>query len=196
MLDDTSQSLLERAKGNQQGAMCELLELIRPYVIIKAKSFGATQQADQEEIAQEVCRKVWVNLAEFRYQGKYSFRGWVSRITRNHASSFFSKRTKQTKLEQVANALGRNLSHVLTSPELELMDLEELHEVLWEYVKPSLNESHARIYDLMWRDKLTPTEAAERTGESSQFAANVRKRVYSKIRNLAWEKFGIQLLEI
>lgn len=196
MLQDTSVSFLGLVQSGDQEALREFLETIRPYVIAKAKQNGIGQTEEQEEVAQDVAILVWDKIASFEHRGKYTFRSWLSRITRNVSLNRIRKRILRQSHEETVRQLGTKLQKLFTNPEHELCDLIEFHQVLWAYVKPTLKESHALVYELMWQEKLSPSEAAVRAGVSPQSAANIKARVYAKIKNLAWSRFGIHLIEV
>ena len=83
LADDTSSSLLTRAKNRDTEAWMQLVRWIGPLILDWCRRAGL-QLADREEVSQQVLINIWRGLTAFRKdQPGHSFRGWVYTITRN-----------------------------------------------------------------------------------------------------------------
>lgn len=76
----TSTSLILRIQARDQIAWDRFARLYTPYVYGLCRS-GGLQKSDAEDVTQNVLRSVVVGIGSYQRTG--SFRGWISRITRN-----------------------------------------------------------------------------------------------------------------
>ncbi len=87
----TSSSLLDRARLNDQTAWKRIVELYAPLVYRWCRKSGL-QPSDAENVGQDVFFKVANGLAGFQHDdSKHTFRGWIRVITRNSILDYFKK---------------------------------------------------------------------------------------------------------
>src|SRR5262249_33444424 len=97
--DDTSLSLLERARRRDPGAWERLMALYRPLVLFWCSRAGL-YGPDAEAVSQEVFAAAAVGLPRFhRDQPGDTFRGWLRGITRNHVLLFRRRNSHQARAE-------------------------------------------------------------------------------------------------
>ena len=97
----TSASLLDRVRKQEPGAWELMCRIYTPLVYGWVRKAGL-QEADAEDVVQDIFQKVATKLDSFRYQQPQdSFRGWLWTITRNKVRDWY--RTRQT---QPLNAIG------------------------------------------------------------------------------------------
>ena len=85
---ETRISLIESAKRNEPEAWHHVLSLYSPLIAYWAWSKGVTCRHEQENISQEVFRRVFNKLDSFtKKDGRGSFRGWLRTITNNYIYS-------------------------------------------------------------------------------------------------------------
>lgn len=91
----TSQTLLERLRGNERDAWQAMVKLYTPLVYHWCGRGGVTG-ADAEDVLQEVFQAAATSLANFRRERPGdSFRGWLRGITKNRILMHFRRRGRQ-----------------------------------------------------------------------------------------------------
>jgi RNA polymerase sigma-70 factor (ECF subfamily) len=90
--DGTSLSLLEKARsGSDQAAWERLASLYEPLVIRWCRLDGF-QDADAEDLRQEVFMSVSRSLGEFQRGSQGSFRGWLHKIAKNKMHDLWERK--------------------------------------------------------------------------------------------------------
>jgi RNA polymerase sigma-70 factor (ECF subfamily) len=120
-----SQTLLERVRCQDQQAWSRLVHLFAPLVYDRCRSVGL-QEADANDVVQEVFIAVAKNIADFRRDRPGdSFRKWLSTITGNEIRDSFRRQAKRPRASGGTDAQLR-LAEI---PE-ETVDLSSLDEPL------------------------------------------------------------------
>lgn len=89
--DDTSRSLLIRARSNDQEAWRRLVDLYSPLVAHWCQQWGVST-ADMPDLVQEVFSAVAPGLATFRHERPGgTFRGWLRAIAQNKVRDHFRR---------------------------------------------------------------------------------------------------------
>ncbi len=89
-------TLLQRARNlDDSYAWTELIEAYKRYIYVIIRSMNINQ-ADTDDLMQQVTLLLWENLSSFEYRpGKSKFRHWISRITKNVVLNFIRSQKRQ-----------------------------------------------------------------------------------------------------
>lgn len=92
---ETRASLLIRMRHHDDAeAWAEFLEIYQPLIRQMARRYGL-QDADATEVTQEVLTRVAKAVADWETSGRQgSFRGWLSRVTKNLVIQYFRDRRR------------------------------------------------------------------------------------------------------
>jgi RNA polymerase sigma factor (sigma-70 family) len=92
---ETRASLLIRIRHHDDAeAWAEFLEIYQPLIRQMARKFGL-QDADSTEVTQEVLTRVAKTVEHWETTGRQgSFRGWLSRVTKNLVIQYFRDRRR------------------------------------------------------------------------------------------------------
>lgn len=88
---ETSLSLLDRAKTNDQEAWARLVNLYSGAIYVRCRSKWKLPAADAQLISQDVFTIIAKKLTDFNRQRTGSFRSWVRTITDNHCKDIIKK---------------------------------------------------------------------------------------------------------
>lgn len=188
--DDTSFTLLQRVKVNDQDAWQTLVQLYSPLVYHWCVVDAQLSAEDGADVMQVVFRSVAKSISKFhRDREGDTFRGWLRVITRNRIRNFLRDNARhptptggpwqQLKLEQVpapaqdeSDAIEQGL---IIRQALVLMK-ENFHESTW------------RAFWLLVVDQLTTEEIAQQLDTTVQA---VRQSCYRVRRRLRVELAGL-----
>ncbi len=126
----TPPSLLQRALEKDAEAWRNLLAWARATVLDCCRRAGL-QNADYQEVSQEVSLRVSKNLAAF--VRRTSFRAWVRAITHNCINDLFRSRAQGNKV--LAEYLAQQPPTVGTDPSSDADDRESAAQLLVEQMK-------------------------------------------------------------
>jgi RNA polymerase sigma factor (sigma-70 family) len=157
----TSLSLMEtlRVTPRDAEAWDRFVRRYRPKIYGWCRAYGL-QEADAEDVAQEVISKLAQKMASFRYDQTRSFRAWLKTVTQHALCDLVSSRSR---------AVGSLSAHVLDNIEARA-DLERrIEEILnRELLDLAIGKVRARVAHVTWEafrltafDGRTGAEAAE-----------------------------------
>lgn len=140
------------------------------------------QEADVQDVTQDILLKLAKQFERFEYDPSKSFRKWLRTVTQHALSDFESSRKKRG--ETVADELLQRLE---TRQELldrlsEVFDLEVL-SVARTRVESSIESLHWRVFLLSVDDAMTGSDVAEQTGMSVANVYKIKSRVQKQIRD-------------
>lgn len=184
--DNTSLSLLQRARGDDQAAWQTMVTVYGP-IIEKWCLRAGVSRNDLNDLTQEVFRRVVSNLKDFRRdQTGQSFRGWLRTISlnlvRNHFRNLSGKPRAQggsehlLSLEQVSECV---------EGESEQDVRQERGEILDRALRIIKNDFEVDTWSVFWRTVIDgePTESvATSTGKNSKAIRQARTRVLKRLR--------------
>lgn len=183
---DTRKSLLASLNDSAaESAWNEFVVLYRPLIIRVARAKGV-QDADAEDLAQEVLTRVERSVGSFESQGPGSFRRWLSQVTRNLVINFLTRNKElngtgdsnvQSLLRQHADV--GNQTGTLFDFELRRIRFQQAAEVVSEQVARSIWQCF-----FLTAVKDEPVAAVAKKLNKSEGAVRVaRCRVLAKIRS-------------
>jgi RNA polymerase sigma factor (sigma-70 family) len=160
----TSLSLMEtlRQRPKDAEAWDRFVKRYRPKIYGWCRTWGL-QEADSEDVAQDVISKLTQKMAHFRYDQSRSFRAWLKTITQHALSDLIASRSR---------AVGSQSMPMLETVEARA-DLErrieeifnrELLEIAVAKVRPRVAAATWEAFRLMAFDGRTGAEVAEQLG--------------------------------
>jgi RNA polymerase sigma-70 factor (ECF subfamily) len=179
----TSQTLLERARRQDEQAWRGLLHLYGPLVLRWCAHRGVVGP-DADDLSQEVFQAVAARLADFRRDRPGdTFRGWLRNITRNKLADYFRRRQGQPQAQGGSDA-QRQLQDVAKPelPEDSATDLGELYHRALELVK---GEFEVRSWQAFWRTVVegqATDEVAADLGVTPAAVRKARSRILLRLR--------------
>src|SRR6266851_1629818 len=147
----TSLTLLERVRANDADAWARLVRLYTPLVRYWC-SRGGLQDADTDDVVQEVFRAALSGMADFRHDRPGdTFRGWLRGITRNLLALHFRQRGRQPPAVGGSDAFVR-LQEVPDTPTLlpdddSHAEVQGLYRRALELVRGEFEE---RTWQMFW----------------------------------------------
>lgn len=183
---ETRQSLLVRLNDpTQSEAWSEFVEIYEPLIYRVARGRGL-QHADAQDMTQEVLSIVGRSISSFDPDaGSGSFRGWLSRITRNLVINFLT-RGKETPGS--GDSAVQHLLHQTPSGDDETQTLfliQRQREVFrWaaDRIRSQFSESTWQAFWLSGVESEPIEAVARRLGKSPGAVRIARCRVLAKLR--------------
>jgi RNA polymerase sigma-70 factor, ECF subfamily len=186
--EDTSSSLLARARKHDEVAWLRLAEWIGPFILAWCRRFSL-QDADCAEVAQNVLVRVWRALADFRKEKPGdSFRAWVRTITANGCRDFL--RTKRRR--PAAGPLGEHPGP--PEPEDDPREIQDMKRRALHLLVRDLMARHAedRGFLAFYRtqvDGLSTADAARELGLSDAAVRQHKCRWTARLREQLRDEF-------
>lgn len=184
----THHSLLVRLRNaDDQQAWNEFYAIYQPLIFRIARARGF-QDADASEVAQEVLLLVSRSIDTYQptHDGP-SFRGWLARITRNHALNRLRKKTPQTV---GGTSFHRRLENVAEQPKDAQQDEREFEyehrrqAFLWaaEQLRHRFSQVNWQAFWLTCVEGQAVADVAERLGISAGKVYVARCRVIARLK--------------
>ena len=180
----TSLTLMQQLRDNPRNAEAweTFLQTYGPRIDSWCRRWQL-QEADVQDVTQNILLKLARQFGRFEYNPAQSFRNWLRTVTENALKDFVEARNKKTastaapelvtSMEAQADLLTR-LS--------ESFDLELLAEAR-RRVKESVEDLHWQVFVTMVDDGLSGAEAARQSGVSVANAFAIKSRLQKMVRN-------------
>ncbi len=125
---NTRQTLIQRIQANHDDQSWEeFLRIYRPYIYAIIRNMNVFAD-DVEDLVQQVCIKLWKNIAGMELTASHRFRSWLSSVTINCVKDFFRKSARDA--ERIEKAAGdESLAHLRS---VDLPDVEQIALREWE----------------------------------------------------------------
>lgn len=166
--------------SNDADAWEQFSEIYEPFIFRMARTRGL-QDADARDLTQEVLVRVANSVRHWEpNRNKGTFRGWLSRITRNVVVDFLRSNSRKIRSTEF-------VGDVAACPESELYDLELRKQAfVWasNKVKHTFQEPTWRAFWLTAVEEKTTQQAADETGLSTGAVYVARSRVMAKLRQI------------
>lgn len=189
----TSLSLLTRARDRNREAWDHLHYLYSPLVEHWCRSWGV-QEADAEDLCQDVFRMVAAHLESFRRDRPGdTFRGWLRVIARRKFLDHCRRRENQPRAE------GGSEAHLLLQqiPEPPLADeddppeqIKDLHQRALVLVRSQFEE---RTWNAFWRcavEGQSPGDVGSDMGMTPTAVRQAKSRVLRRLKEELGELLG------
>lgn len=182
----TRVSLILRLRQPEDAtAWQEFVEIYQPLVFRLARSRGL-QEADALDLTQEVLCKVAGAVNRWDPDpNRGSFRGWISRITRNLVVQFLRSKNRQPLTSDDSSIEQLIQSSPALSPESELFDLEYERQVFAWAADKIRDSFQPKSWQAFWSTAVEnrPVETvADELGMTTGAVYIARSRVMARLR--------------
>ena len=193
---DTRISLIESAKRNEPDAWQHVLHLYSPLITYWAWKKGVTCPHEQENIVQEVFRRVFHKLDTFaKKEGQGSFRGWLRTITHNF---IYSNQLGKVRLKSVGgsdwqlylNQIPRDepgLSSILDSVDDDPSGSVEtglIFRMIMDWVKNEYSSTQTRAFTSVVIDERPARDVAQDLEITVNVVYQTKCRILARIREV------------
>jgi RNA polymerase sigma-70 factor (ECF subfamily) len=187
---DTSKTLLQRLRANDDEAWRVMVQLYTPLVRHWAIR-GGVRGPDVEDVAQEVLQAAATNMQNFRReQPGDSFRGWLRGITRNMVLQHFRRSGRNPRASGGTDALVQlqEVADAATPDEEEdpVEELDGLRRRALELVRSEFEESTWRAFWMTVVEGRAPADIASEMGVTPTAIRMAKSRVLRRLK----ETFG------
>ncbi|MEL6108549.1 MAG: sigma-70 family RNA polymerase sigma factor [Planctomycetota bacterium] len=141
------------------------------------------QEADVQDVTQNILLKLAKQFGRFEYDPGRSFRSWLKTVTESALRDFASARGKQNALTSVQEVLEtKEARRDLLDRLAESYDLEILAAAR-DRVQSLVDPIHWEVFRLMADESISGAEAASQSGVSIANAFAIKSRIQKMIRN-------------
>jgi RNA polymerase sigma factor (sigma-70 family) len=180
---DTRASLLLRLQQpDDERAWQEFVEIYQPLIERLAIRYGL-QSADAQDISQEVLARVAKAIPEWEHDpARGSFRGWLTRVTRNLAIEQFRTRARRP----LTNPESGQLEQFQRDAD-SIFQLEQQRELFGWAARKARDQFVPTTWQAFWLtavEQQSPSEVAEQLGLSTGAVYIARSRVMARLREL------------
>lgn len=179
----TRVTLLGRLRDGDERAFREFCdvygELIRRY-----SQAHLVQDAEQDDLVQQVFLNLIEYLPSFRYNPSGSFRAYLRQVVRNCAAQIVAKRIRRREVpwDDAGSYAEQLLADDVAAPLWE-QEWERAHySRALRRLEASLNEKHFRIFDAVARMGRAPSRAAVEHSTSVVNVYQIKRRGLSMMR--------------
>ncbi len=184
-LPETRHSLLLRlAEPCDLTAWQDFLQTYEPVIMRLAMRRGL-QLSDAQDLCQEVLTRVAKTAESWNPDSqRWSFRGWLTKVTRNLVVDHFRKQQRQpaTPGETLIHRMDERAANV---PPNELFDIEERRQIFLRAAESARSGFSQNTWSAFWKtcvENHPPQSAADQLGLSVGAVYIARSRVLAKIR--------------
>ena len=186
LTDTTSETLLGRVSLSPSDtvAWARFVGVYGPRIHGWCRRWGL-QEADSEDVTQDVLLRMSQKLGTFTYDRSRSFRGWLRTLTQNALASFVADRKRRCAGSGDDRVLGLLQSVPARDDLMERLKTQFDAEIVAEACTRARQRVEPQTWDafqLMAQDGLTGDEAAARLGINVVTVFNAKSRVLKYIR--------------
>lgn len=185
-LQNTSLTLIERARAHDESAWTRIIGLYTPLVRTWCIRSGL-QENDADDLVQDVFRSALAGLDDFhRDRPGDTFRGWLRVITRNSLALYFRRKGRAPSARGGSEAFSKLLE--VSDPHVDLPDddspseLQELYRRALELVRAEFED---RTWQMFWQtvvDDRAPADVAMTFGVTPVAVRKAKSRVLHRLR--------------
>jgi RNA polymerase sigma-70 factor (ECF subfamily) len=185
-VDETRQSLLQRAQGGDEAAWKDLAELYRPLLHSWLRRQGAPI-SDLDDLIQEILLSAVRSLPSFSHSGQTgAFRSWLRTIACHRASDYWKARRREPAGADPAAALAQvEDSDSELSRQWDQEHDQYVLRCLLELVEQEFESSTVRAFRRLALEGASGAAVAEEIGMSVAATYVAKSRVLRRIRELA-----------
>jgi RNA polymerase sigma-70 factor (ECF subfamily) len=181
----TSLTLLERARANDRDAWSRVVSLYEPMVRLWCGRAGLSAE-DAEDVSQEVLASAAAGLAGFRRDRPGdTFRGWLRTITRNAVATYCRRHAGRARAEGGSAAWQRlqEVADPLAGPDAEeTAEVNRLYLRALEQVRCEFEERTWRAFWLTLIDGRSPALLVGELGMSAPAIRQAKSRVLRRLK--------------
>jgi len=171
--------------GADASAWPEFVRIYGPHVIHWCRAHGL-QDADAQDVSQDVLVKVWRQAASFRYDPSKTFRGYLRRVVLTSVCDWADQAKRRPQLAS-GGPVGRLLDDLPAREDL-VARLERAYDT--ELLATAMQEVEQRVEPHTWAafqmlalEHRSGAEVADRLGMQANTAYVARKKVQRMIRD-------------
>ena len=124
----TRQTLLERLRDRYDDSSWEeFIDTYRGYIFVVIRRMNI-DEADAEDLVQQVLLKLWEKLPDFSYDSKKRFRSFLATVTRNKVNDFI--RSRMAEISRMEKKAGESAIDSLQN--INVPDIEAIINKEWE----------------------------------------------------------------
>lgn len=188
-MNETRQSLLQRAQTGETDAWKDLVDLYRPLILAWLNRQGVPA-GDLEDLSQEVLLSVVRNLSSFRHSGhRGAFRTWLRTIVCRRTADYW--RTLDADTLARGGSGATTALQQIADPDSELnRQWDEEHDryvlrCLLKLVEEEFEPLTLQVFRRLALDGASGAEAAQELGLSVAAVYVAKSRVLARIRQEA-----------
>jgi RNA polymerase sigma factor (sigma-70 family) len=188
-IPETRASLLIRVRDPaDQAAWHEFVEIYRPVILRVARQKGM-QEADAEDVAQDVLAAVAKAVEQREHDPRRAkFRTWFNRVAQNAILNALTRRRQDRGSGDSALLAVLNQHESHTGPDSDLLRLEYRREVFRRAVRQVRKEFHQATWDAFWLTavegravEVVAEELAKNPGAVYAARSRVIRRIQEKV---------------
>jgi RNA polymerase sigma factor (sigma-70 family) len=188
---ETRQSLLIRVRDPaDQAAWREFVEIYRPIILRLARHKGM-QEADADDVAQQVLLAIAKAVEERQYDPKRAkFRTWLHRVAHNAILNALTRARPDRGSGDSATLAALHQHRSPTGPDSDLLRLEHRREVFRWAARQVRKEFQEATWDAFWRTAVegqSVEDVAESLAKNRGAVYAARSRVMRRIQEKAAE---------
>lgn len=193
LVPDTRNSLLLRLRDpHDAAAWDEFVSIYRPVIVRLAYSRGL-QEADAEDLAQQVLVSISKKISEWQVDpNRARFRTWLNQVTRNAAVNAVTRRRADRGIGGTSAMVLINGKAANDCSDEEVFDLESRRQLFRRAADDLRDEFQLATWNAFWLtaiEGLSAAKVAEETGKSvgAVYVARCRvmARLQEKVRHLS-----------
>ncbi|MFC1759075.1 RNA polymerase sigma factor [Planctomycetota bacterium] len=179
----TSLTLMHRLRiaPGEVDAWTEFLGIYGPRIDAWCRRRGL-QEADVQDVTQNILIKLAKQFGRFQYDPSRSFRGWLRTVTESAISDFVNSRNTGRDLHDVQEFLltveAREDLLLYLSDAFDLEILAEARSRVCQQVE----SRHWKVFTMTADDQLPAAEVSKTTGDSVANVFKIKSRVQAMIR--------------
>jgi RNA polymerase sigma-70 factor (ECF subfamily) len=173
MIDESDAMLVQRSLAGDATAARTLVDRYNGYVSVIIRGKGIRQDADVEDIRQNVWLAVYRALA--RYDEQYKFKSWLGKIASNATTGHMRKKGRKG-LEFFPEGFEPSDESSMPGLQTEIFDM---------IVR--LSEREQQIIRMNYLEEMSPGEIADRLGVSTWIVYRDRCDALGKLREMLLE---------
>ncbi|MEM9479113.1 MAG: sigma-70 family RNA polymerase sigma factor [Verrucomicrobiota bacterium] len=184
-IPETRLTLLEKIRDpDDKQAWEEFVRIYTPVVFSFSKSKGLNQ-ADAEDMTQEVMKNVSRAIGDFEYRaGQAKFRSWLFQITRNRISTFYQK--KKSKNRELEGTTIMELAQAQNASDEESRWDEDYRLQVFRWAASEIEKEFSpRIWKAFWQcavEQRDPVEVGEELEMSRAAVYMAKSRCLKRLR--------------
>ncbi len=186
-MDEETICIVEKARDGDSDAVSRLYELYRLRVARFCLSFAGIEQADANDITQDVFVRTFLGIRQLRDAGR--FEGWLYSITRSRCMTFLSGVTKRNKRlerygnERVHHKVEEQMDEIMRDAEKKIV-LEEIERLADSSLKEAGKRYYVQGQDTSKIAQELSVPVSTVTTWLSRFRGKIRKRLLVRVLEL------------
>ena len=176
--------------GARNKVFKEIWDNYQPKIVLFVKSISQMNDAEAEDLTQEIMLKVWMNL--HRYNPVYSFNAWIYTLARNHCIDHLRKNPASREMGLDESGIADKVCADSSPPAEQTVIEGQLHRLVDGFLE-SLDPGHRQAAFLRFHQGLSYRIIARiidvPTGTVKYWIHNIREQLRSELERIYETKF-------